>query len=59
MIEIVAILSVTVLLLTNGSNGQATCTNGVGQYALCQCEMSDGSGIIDLSPYANANGNPT
>ena len=55
----VAVVSVTLVLLASSSNGQITCDTGVGQYALCQCEMSDGSGTIDLSPYANANGNPS
>ena len=53
------IFSVTLLLLASSSSGQKTCDSGVGQYSLCQCEMSDGSGIIDLSPYGDDNGNPS
>lgn len=45
------------LLLTSGARGQ-TCKLLGGQYGFCQCEMSDGSGIVDLSPYANSNGEP-
>ena len=55
----VTVFSMTLLLLASSSSGQKTCDIGVGQYALCQCEMSDGSGTIDLSAYANTNGNPS
>ena len=36
--------------------GQKLCNPLSGQFSLCQCEMSDGSGVIDLSRYANENG---
>ena len=51
--------SVALLLLMSSTWGQKTCDSGVGVYSLCQCQMSDGSGTIDLSPYGNAAGNPT
>jgi len=46
-----------VFLLPFAAHGQ-TCKLQGGQYGFCQCEMSDGSGIVDLSPYANVNGEP-
>ena len=53
---------VTILLLISllpfDTRGQVTCDLQTGEYGLCQCKMSDGSGIVDLSPYANSNGNP-
>lgn len=55
-IIILANLLPLLLSLVGGARTQVTCDLGVGQYALCQCEMSDGSGIIDLSPYGNPNG---
>ena len=59
MPSIVPIIAVTFLLLASITNGQVTCSSGVGEFALCKCEMSDGSGTIDLSPFADAGGNPT
>ena len=55
-INIVAILLLFSLLPFN-TCGQVTCDLQVGEYRLCQCKMSDGSGIVDLSPYADKNGN--
>ena len=53
---------VTILLLISllpfNTRGQVTCELQGGGYGLCQCKMSDGSGIVDLSPYANSNGDP-
>ena len=53
---------VTILLLISllpfNTRGQVTCDLQNGQYRFCQCKMSDGSGIVDLSPYANSNGDP-
>ena len=54
---IVTILLVISLLPFN-VRAQVTCTLQGGQYGFCQCKMSDDSGIVDLSPYANSNGNP-
>ena len=55
--RIVTILLVIFLLPFNAL-AQATCALQGGQYGYCQCKMSDGSGIVDLSPYANSNGDP-
>lgn len=55
LVKIILVNLLPLSLVVLSARGQ-TCTMGVGQYALCQCEMSDGSGIIDLSPYGNANG---
>jgi len=59
MLRTVAIIFLAFLLLVSGSHGQVTCNSGVGEFALCQCQMSDGSGTIDLTPYGDASGNPT
>ena len=52
---------VTILLLISllpfNTRGQATCDVQGGRYEYCQCKMSDGSGIVDLSPYADEDGN--
>ena len=59
MLATVLMYSVALLLLVSSTWGQKTCDNSVGEYSLCQCQMSDGSGAIDLSRYGNATGNPT
>ena len=51
---------VTILLLISllpfDTRGQVTCDLQGGQLGFCQCKMSDGSGIVDLSPYADKDG---
>jgi len=60
MLETVLVFSVALLIMASSIWGQKTCDKIADeQYSLCQCRMSDGSGTIDLSPYANAAGNPT
>ena len=61
IMSLVTMRIVTILLLISllpfNTRGQATCDIQGGQYRYCQCKMSDGSGIVDLSPYADEDGN--
>jgi len=59
MLANVLMSSVALLLLVGSTWGKETCKAVVGEYSLCQCVMSDGSGTIDLSQFGDATGYPT